>query len=355
MIFKDKHLIITTGLLSISLWIFYFLTYPETYVHENLHCLGCKLSYSDSICVFDYNIFDIDNPSTLQCSSIDYTKKTCVNLSIGDKYSKVLVSLLPYFSFNIYIFLSLLLILVNLHYNFNIFIIIFLYPLLFVSSCLSIFFFSLKDHIKDFQNMNKHIDNSELTQIYMLSIMLNTLQCMFILFLILVNYNELFIIHKIRKIIGSKLLLKNLFKIFNSKTFDTLDVDNNNIIILLIDNFYDLNSRYKNIYFLFIKTCMIIINIISNYIISFSFMILLLFNDCWNLTNYYIPTIYILNIIIKGYNCLYQSLYIKTSKNYYFYIAEILPIIFINTTAGIYYFYFINFCKLFFIIYYVRL
>lgn len=353
--FKEKYLIGITGLLSTCLWLFYFLTYPETYVHENLHCLGCKLSYSNSTCIFDYNILDISSPSTLQCSNIDYTKKTCVNISIGDKYSRVLVSLLPYFSFNTYILLSLLLIFVNLHYNYTILTIIFTYPFLFVNCCLSIFFLTLKDHVKDFRNMSKYIDNYELTHIYIFTIMLNTFQCLIILCSMIKNYEELFIIHKIRKVIGSKLLLKNLFKIFNSKSFDTLEVDNYNIIILLKDNYYDYDNKYKKIYFSFIKTCMILINIISNYIISFSFMILLLFNNCWNLTNYYIPTIYILNIIIKGYNCLYQSLYIKTSKNYYFYIAEILPIIFINTTAGIYYFYFINFCKLFFIIYYVRL
>jgi hypothetical protein len=353
--FSDKYLIGITALLSTSFWLCYFITYPETHVHENLHCLGCKLSYSNSTCIFDYNMFDVNNPSTLLCTHIDYSKKTCVNKSIGDKYARILVSLLPYFSFNIYICISLLLVLINLHYNYSILIFVFTYPFLFLSSVLSIFTFSLKDHIHDFKNMSKHIDNWELTNIYFITIMLNAFQCVLFLCIEIKNFPEIFIIYKIKKIIGSNEILKKLFKIFNSKSFDTLEVDNYNIIILLRDNYYDDNNRYKKIYFCFIKTRMILVNILSNYIVSFTFMLLFLFNDCLGINNYYISIIYILNLLIKAYNCFYQSLYIKTSKNYYFYIAEILPIIFINTTAGFYYFYFINFCKLFFILYYVRL
>lgn len=338
-----------TGFLSTSFWILYFISYPETIVHENAHCLGCKLVYSNPKCIYNYNFFNYVESSSLTCiyNKTDYT---CVSKNMDKQYKNFIISFLPYLSFNIYNFFCLIILFFNLYYNFNIYLYIFFYIFITLSYNLSIFFYFLKDNIKDFQNIEKNISKVEFFNLYSLINGINGIQILICAILILKNYFNLFIIYKIKKYVGKKNLLKNLFKIFNSKTFDTLEIENKDVILLLVDNYY--NDDYKKLYLIFIKHFIFYLNIISNLFISYFFMFLILFKDCLKINNYII-LIYFLNFIIKLYNCWYQSIYIKTKINYYFLILELLPLIFINIYTGIYYFYLVNISKLLFYLYYI--
>jgi hypothetical protein len=338
-----------TGFLSTSFWILYFISYPEAIVHENAHCLGCKLLYSDSKCIYDYNFFNLEESSSLTCIYND-SNNTCISKNIDDKYIKFIISFLPYLSFNIYNFFCLIILFFNLYYNFNIYLYIFFYIFITLSYNLSIFFYFLKDNIEDFKNIEKKISKVEFLNLYSIIVGINGIQVLICAILILKNNFNLFIIYKIKNLVGKNNLLKNLLKIFNSKSFDTLEIENKDVILLLVDNHY--NDDYKKLYLIFIKHFIFYSNIISNFLISYFFMILILFKDCFQIKNYII-LIYFIHFIIKLYNYWYQSIYIKTKINNFFLILEILPLIFINIYTGIYYFYLVNISKLLFYLYYI--
>jgi hypothetical protein len=328
-----------------------YLTSPiETIIHENLHCKGCNIVYDYCNCTFNYNFYSFS-----KMSSVTYRfskEKTCIYDFLGNS-SNIIINFLPYFSFLTYTFFSIIMCFILKNYFFNLYLYFFFNIITIINTFVLFFLYISQYYIQDFQNIIKTNGFWTFLHLYFSIIYFNIIPTIALYIFEIKNMNTFTIIHKIKKRSKNN-IIKTLYKIFNSNSYELLETENEDIVDLLFDNFYDADNKYRKLYLVYLKSCFLQINILANFFLTYLFIILYISSKCIHIYN--LAIFYLIFLGIRGYVCYYQHLYIKSNLlNYYFFLFELLPFIFINIYAGIYYYIIISFIKTFCILYYIKL
>ena len=269
--FSKFYLTIIAGMFFSSI---YILSPLDTIIHENLHCSGCYILSNDCSCNITYRFFDFNKPSYVKYKlnikdnnyfqDLDYSYN-CKIYSIGDDYSSILVSLLPYIAYPAYIFVLSIINICYFKYKKFTFLFIFLNGVILLISILSYLLIPSYELIKDFQSVSKILSYTDTCLLIANIIYLPTLS---ITLYILISIYK---VHKIFNVLdninylkeNNNIINKNINNINNNVNSSSVNIINDNANSSCINDNKNNNKNKKKLplFYYYINN----LNIIKNF------------------------------------------------------------------------------------------